>query len=50
MTYKLCKKLIALGRTQGLKEKLDVYLAADRITTEEYEELMALLNEKEDRE
>lgn len=49
MTYKLCKKLIALGRTDGLKEKIDVYLAADRITVEEYEELMALLNEKEEK-
>lgn len=45
-TYKLCKKLIALGRTEGLKDKLDVYLAADRITAEEYEELMGMLTEE----
>lgn len=44
MTYKLCKKLIALGRTEGLQEKLDVYLAADRITAEQYQELVELLN------
>ena len=47
MTYKLCLKLIALGRTEGLADKLDVYLAADRITAEQYEELMRLLSEKE---
>lgn len=47
MVYKLCKRLIALGRTEGLAEKLDVYLAADRITAAEYEELMALLQESE---
>lgn len=44
MTYKLCKKLIELGRTEGLADKLDVYFAAGRLTTEEYEELMGMLN------
>jgi hypothetical protein len=40
----LCKLLIAKGRTDGLQNKMDVYLAADRLTTEEYNELLALLN------
>lgn len=43
MAYKLCKQLIALGRTAGMDDKLDAYLAADRITVEEYEELTRLL-------
>lgn len=41
MTYKLCKRLAALGRLTA--EMLDVYFAAGRLTTEEYEELMGLL-------
>lgn len=40
----LCKLLIAKGLTDGLQNKMDVYLAADRLTTEEYNELLALLN------
>ena len=40
MIYKLVKKLIALGRTEGLADKLDVYFAAGRLTAEEYGELM----------
>ena len=29
--YNLCKLLIDRGRTDGLQEKMDVYLAADRL-------------------
>ena len=43
MVYNLCKKLIENGRTDGLMEKLDVYLANDRLTTAEYSELVAML-------
>ena len=43
MTFKLCKQLIMLGRTEGMKDKLDAYLAADRITVDEYNELTAML-------
>ena len=38
--YHLCELLIAKGRTDGLKDKLDVYLAADRLAAEEYQALM----------
>lgn len=31
------------GKTDGLQAKLDVYLANDRLTTDEYNELAALL-------
>lgn len=41
--FALCKLLIQKGRTDGLQEKMDVYLAADRLTTEEYAELSAML-------
>lgn len=41
--FNLCKKLIEKGRTEGLQEKMDVYLACDRLTTEEYQKLSAML-------
>lgn len=43
MAYTLCKRLIALGRTEGLADKIDVYYAANRLTTEQYRELIAML-------
>lgn len=49
MTYDLCKKVIETG-TYGPKEemliKLDVFLLNNRITQEEYEELVNLLENK----
>lgn len=42
--FNLCKKLIEKGKTEGLHEKMDVYLACDRLTVEEYQELSAMLN------
>lgn len=42
--YKLCKILIEKGRTDGMADKLDSLLLFERITNEEYEELMSLLN------
>lgn len=41
MTYKLCKALAAKGRLTA--DMLDVFLAANRITAEQYTELMGLL-------
>lgn len=46
MTYKLCKKLVALGRTDGLADKLDVYFAAGRLAEAEYTELIGMLTEE----
>ena len=40
--YNLCKLLIQKNRP-GTQEKMDIYLAADRLTTEEYTELTGLL-------
>lgn len=42
MTYKLCKRLIALGKLSA--NMLDVYYAAGRLTDEQYTELVTLLD------
>ena len=51
MTYKLCKTVIK-NKTYISKEdmmiKLDVFLLNNRITQEEYNELVNLLNEDSD--
>lgn len=43
-TFNLCKLLIEKNRTNGLIDKMDAYLAADRLTAEEYTELTEMLN------
>lgn len=43
MTYKLCKKLIALGKLTA--DMLDVYYAAGRLTNEQYTELVVLIGD-----
>ncbi len=45
-TAKLCESLILKGRTANMQNKLDAYLAADRITTEEYDYLVELLSQR----
>lgn len=45
MIYKLMKKKIQReGLTEENKNLLDVYLLGSRITQEQYEELMGLIN------
>ena len=43
----LCLLLISRGKTDGLQDKMDAYLAAARLTAEEYTELAEKLVEKE---
>ena len=45
MTYGYCKKIIASGRydKNSMKDKLDVFLLAVRITDDEYKELMQMM-------
>ena len=43
MLYRTLKRMIERGNTDGMAEKLDIFLAADKITVEEYEELAAML-------
>ena len=45
MIYRVIKQLITLGRTEGLREKIDVLYVAGSLTEEEYTELVALLEE-----
>lgn len=44
MLYRTIKRLIELGNTQGLAEKLDVFYAVGKLTESEYTELTDLLN------
>jgi len=46
MTYKVCKRLIQNGNyeKEDMLIKLDVFLLAGRLTTDEYNELVSLLN------
>ena len=41
--YNLCLLLIKRGRTDGLQDKMDAYLAADRLTVDEYTALQELM-------
>lgn len=43
MIYQICKKLIQMNKTDGLMDKIDVYYLANRITKEQYEELISLI-------
>lgn len=45
-TYQMCKLLIEKGRyeKEDMKRKLDVFLLGDRITEEEYKELIELID------
>jgi len=46
MTYKVCKRLIQNGNyeKEDMLIKLDVFLLNDRITQEQYNELVGLMN------
>lgn len=45
--FNLCKLLIYRGRTDGLREKMDAYLANDRLSAEEYTQLSEMLSREE---
>ena len=48
MTYGYCKKIIASGKydKNEMKDKLDVFLLANRITDDEYKELVAEIDQQ----
>lgn len=48
MTYERCKKLIQNGsyEREDMLKKLDVFLLADRITTEQYNELVSMMKKE----
>lgn len=43
MLYRVCKRLIEMGRTGRLEEKIDVFYATGRLSESEYTELTGLL-------
>lgn len=43
MLYRVLKRLIELGQTNGLAGKIDVFYAAGKLTESEYTELTAAL-------
>lgn len=43
MLYRILNRMIRRGQVEGMAEKLDVFLAADRITVEQYTELKTLM-------
>lgn len=44
MLYRTLKRMIERGNTEGMAEKLDIFYAADKITQEQYNELVEMLN------
>ena len=48
MTYRNCKKLIEAGRYEysDMMNKLDVFLLGDRVTQEQYEELVKMMESR----
>lgn len=43
MLYRVIKRMIEKGQTEGLSEKLDIFFATDKLTESEYNELTAML-------
>lgn len=43
MLYRTLKKMIERGLTEDLAEKIDIFYAANKLTNEEYSELVALM-------
>lgn len=44
MLYRVLKRLIENKQVDGMTEKLDIFYAANKLTKEEYEELVSLLS------
>ena len=47
MLYRTLKRMIERGQTAGMENKLDIFYAAGKITEEQYNELIRLLNGEE---
>ncbi len=46
MLYRILKRMIERGDIEGMENKLDVFYASDKITEEEYTELISMLPNK----
>lgn len=44
MLYRVLKRMVERGQTEGLAEKLDVFYAAGKLTEAQYTELTAMLD------
>lgn len=42
--YEIAKRLIELGKTEGLAKRIDILYTLGKITDEEYKELTTILN------
>ena len=43
MLYRTLKRMIEKGFTDGISEKIDIFFAADKLTEDEYTELVSML-------
>lgn len=43
MLYRTLKRMIERGNIDGMRDKLDIFYAADKITKEQYAELVNML-------
>lgn len=43
MLYRTLKRMIERGNIAGMAEKLDIFFAADKLSADEYQELIAML-------
>lgn len=46
MLYKVLKRMIERGQTDGIAQKIDIFFAANKLTEEEYTELTEMLNKE----
>ena len=46
MLYRVLKRLIELGKTEGLEERIDVFFATGKLTEDQYNELIELLKKQ----
>ena len=47
MLYRTIKRMIERNQVEGLESKIDIFFAANKLTEEEYTELIDLLPKKE---
>lgn len=44
MLYIILKRMIEKGFTNGIAEKIDIFFAANKLTEDEYNELISMLS------
>lgn len=47
MLYRTLKRMIERGQVEGLESKMDIFFAANKLTEEEYTELLGMLPKKD---